>query len=370
MAFQLNRLERLRKKIHDSNLDGMYIRDTSNIRWLTGFESVFDEESSHVLFVSDADCLLHSDSRYSSALRKAAAGTPIKVNDEPVGHFSYVLREASNENNKIGIETTISLGEFRQMEQVLKRSSKSVQLIETKGLCCSLRGVKDAEEIATMKKAQAITDAAFDYIVSYIKPGMSERQVQLALDRFMYDHGSVGLAFGTIVATGSHAASPHAQPGDTIIQPGDAIVMDFGACVNDYCSDMTRTVFVGEPSEDMARAFSALQKANKTCEEMLHPGVIASDVHNEALRILAEAGFEGKMGHALGHSVGIDIHEEPNLSPRNNAPLEAGNVVTVEPGIYCDGQFGMRLEDFGVITEDGFEVFTQSTHDMVIIEVH
>lgn len=367
MSFQENRLIRLRSYLQTAHLDGMYIRETSNIRWLTGFESVFDEESAHALYVDDSNCILHSDSRYSAALRKAAQGTPICINDEPRGHFGYFLKEAFKANQCIGIETTISLSEFRQMQNALSTSGMDVQLVETDDVCQGLRGVKDQEEIETMKQAQAITDAAFDHIVSYIEPGMTERQVQRELDRFMYDHGSVGLAFPTIVATGSHAASPHAQPGETVISVGEAVVMDFGARLNDYCSDMTRTVFVGEPSAEIKRAFEALQCANKTCEEMLYPGVIAADVHAEALRILAEAGFENKMGHALGHSVGIDIHESPNLSPRNAAPLERGNVVTVEPGIYCEDAFGMRLEDFGVITDDGFEVFTQSTHDMVII---
>ena len=372
MAFQEARLQRLRTSMHEHNLDSLYIRDTNNIRWLTGFESVFDEESAHALFVSDSQCLLHSDSRYSAALRKAAQGSPVHINDEARGHFSLILDKlASSPNvstcNRMGIETSLTLTEFRSMERALTQHEGGVELVETDRLCQALREVKDEDEVATMRKAQAITDAAFDYIINFIRPGMTEREVQRELDCYMFDHGSVGLAFPTIVATGDHAASPHAQPGECKIARGDAIVMDFGARVNDYCSDMTRTVFVGKPSEEVCRAFEALQCANKTCKDMLLPGVIARDVHNEALRILADYGFENMMGHSLGHSVGLEIHEEPNLSPRNALPLQAGSVVTVEPGIYKEGSFGMRLEDFGVVSNEGFKVFTQSTHDMVII---
>ena len=143
--------------------------------------------------------------------------------------------------------------------------------------------------------------------------------------------------------------------------------MDFGARAAGYCSDMTRTVFLGEPSERMRAAYEAICEANERVSALLAPGVTGRQAHELAEAVLAEHGFGGKMGHALGHGVGIDIHEEPVLAPRNEAPLAAGNVVTVEPGVYLPGEFGMRLEDFGVVTADGFDVFTKSTHEMVIL---
>ena len=143
--------------------------------------------------------------------------------------------------------------------------------------------------------------------------------------------------------------------------------MDFGARYAGYCSDMTRTVFVGEPSDEVRRAYGAIRRANEECEAMLRAGLSGADVHQHAEAVLEEEGFGGAMGHSLGHSVGIDIHEAPNLSPRNPKALCAGNVVTVEPGIYLTGKFGMRLEDYGVVRETSYEVFTQSTHEMIII---
>ena len=144
-------------------------------------------------------------------------------------------------------------------------------------------------------------------------------------------------------------------------------MLDFGARAHGYCSDMTRTVFLGQPSQKMRDAYAAIRSANEQVEAVLKPGVTGKAMHELAERALADAGFAGKMGHSLGHGVGIDIHEQPALSPRNEQPLVPGNVVTVEPGIYLPGEFGMRLEDFGVITPDGFEVFTRSTHDPVIL---
>jgi Xaa-Pro aminopeptidase len=143
--------------------------------------------------------------------------------------------------------------------------------------------------------------------------------------------------------------------------------MDFGAKKNGYCSDMTRTVFIGEPRGRMMRAWNALRNANAQVRAMLKPGVTGIEAHSLAEQILADAGFGGCMGHGLGHGVGLEIHEEPCLNLRNDMPLVPGNVVTVEPGIYIEGEFGMRLEDFGVITESGFETFTKSTHETVVL---
>ena len=231
----------------------------------------------------------------------------------------------------------------------------------------SFASVKDADEIARMKAAQAITDAAFSHIITFMKPGMTEREVQIELEDFMVRHGAEGLAFPSIVACGANGASPHSVPGATKLEAGQCVVMDFGARAQGYCSDMTRTVFLGEPSERLRSGYAAIRDANEQVEAVLRPGMTGKEAHELAEHVLAEHGFAGKMGHSLGHGVGIDIHEEPLLSPRNGAPLALGNVVTVEPGVYLAGDFGMRLEDFGVITENGYEVFTQSTHEMIVL---
>ncbi len=248
-----------------------------------------------------------------------------------------------------------------------RADSSRLPFVETDSVVVGLRAVKDRYEIARMRGAQAITDAAFSHIINYMRPGMTEREVQLELEEFMLRHGAQGLAFPSIVATGANGASPHAIPGATVLEAGQCVVLDFGARSHGYCSDMTRTVFLGAPDAEMRAAWEALRAANECVEAALKPGVTGKEAHELAERVLDEGGFGGRMGHGLGHGVGIDIHEEPVLSPRNDKPLAPGNVVTVEPGIYLPGRFGMRLEDFGVVTETGFDVFTQSTHEMVMI---
>lgn len=378
------RLERLRKACADQRMGAFLVRDTSNIAWLTAFDGVFDDESAHALLVDPQAAVLHTDSRYSEAARAAALPEgSIVVDAQRATHAEFAAKSVAALREKgrgrasqegaceqaprfdLGIEDSLTLSNYRALESAFAESA--VDLRETSGFVLGLRAVKDASEIARMKAAQAVTDAAFAHIVGFMRVGMTEREVQIELEDFMRRHGADGLAFSSIVATGPNGASPHAIPGATRLEAGQCVVLDFGARAYGYCSDMTRTVFLGQPDARMRSAYEAIRSANEQVEALLGPGVTGKEAHELAERVLAEAGFAGKMGHGLGHGVGIDVHEEPVLSPRNDRPLAAGNVVTVEPGVYLPGEFGMRLEDFGVITETGFEVFTRSSHDPVVL---
>lgn len=402
MSCSSTRIDRLRDSMAEAGADAFYVRDQSNLRWLTAFDGVFDDEDAHAMIVVPGRAVLHTDSRYDEAFRRVSGGTEIEIDATRCTHAAFaketlaesragessvspetgnraeMLAEESSTSQAVGkadgaegasttlaIETSIELGEFRTLEKELAGSA--VRLLETSGVIVGLREVKDADEITRMKAAQAITDAAFAHIAAFAKPGMAEREVQIELEDFMLRHGAEGLAFSSIVATGANGASPHAIPGETLLEAGQCVVLDFGARAQGYCSDMTRMLFLGEPDERMRQAYETIREANECVEAALRPGVTGAEMHRLAEEVLERHGFGGKMGHGLGHGVGVDIHEQPVLSPRNDKPLVPGNVVTVEPGIYLAGDFGMRLEDFGVITRDGFEVFTQSTHEMVII---
>lgn len=362
------RIARLQKACRKRGLDAMYVRDTSNIAWLTAFEGVFDDERAHAAFVParGKKAFLHTDARYALAARGQRRGSGFKVDEQPADRAAWAAQRASGLEVKrpcIGIEDSMTLAEHRALISHLKPKA----LRETHDTVLKLRAVKDEAELARIREAQAITDAAFERIVGLMAPGMTERAVQRALDDALFDLGADALAFPTIVACGENGASPHAQPGDAVLQAGMCVVMDFGAKKGGYCSDMTRTVFLGQPFGEMLHAWEALRAANEAAEAMLAPGVTGKQAHEEAERVLASYGFGGCMGHALGHGVGLDIHELPVLSPRNDKPLRPGNIVTVEPGIYLPGKFGMRLEDMGIVTEDGFEVLTATPHDMVVI---
>ena len=360
------RLGRLRGWMAAQNLDAFVVRNTSDIAWATAFEGVFDEEQAHVLLITSDAAQLHTDSRYVEACEREAADGPVSVDNEVKAHAAWCAARLAAAA-RVGFDDTMSVREHRAFGEAFAEAGLAAEFVATADGVLKLRAQKDEYEVAHLKAAQAITDAGFAHIVKFIRPGMTERQVQLELDSFMAAQGADGLAFPTIIATGAHGSSPHAQPGDAVIQPGDAIVMDFGARKGGYCSDMTRTVFVGEPSAELRAAYAVLRRANEECEAMVRAGVVGAEVHAHAEAVLADGGFAGKMGHGLGHGVGIDIHEDPTLSPRNKEPLPAGAVVTVEPGIYLPGKFGMRLEDCGLVTESGYEPFGTSTHDLVVV---
>lgn len=389
---QTHRLTRMREALREQGADAWLIRDTSSIYWVSSFDHIFDEEAAHALLVDDVNARIHTDSRYSESMRRANTADVIEVDDTWAAHTRWAVEHLSA-GSALAIEQSMTLGEYRSLMRAIDEAAQldvgtgadasaqtyesdgvdsdssvePIRVIETSGVLLGLRAQKDEDEIARMQHAQDITDAAFAELARWVRPGMREIDVARELERLTYAHGATGLAFPSIVAAGANGALPHAQPGETILEAGQCVVLDFGAKAFGYCSDMTRMLFIGQPDRELERAYEVLRQANEESEAMIRAGVLASEVHNHAEEVLAQGGYKGRMGHALGHGVGIDIHELPVLAPRNKKPLEAGNVVTVEPGIYIPGEFGMRLEDFGVVTADGYHVFTKSTHDMVII---
>ena len=373
-----SRLERMRENMSACGIDDFYCRDISNVQWLTEFEGVIDDEPAHLAFVTPKKAFVHTDSRYADACDRASQHTPWVVDACGGAHASWVARQfaafhaaaGTPEGENVcamGIEDAIELREFRELERAFSEAKWKPRFVETDGFVKKMRAVKDERELSAMRAAQAITDAAFEHIVEFMGEGMTELEVKRELEETMRRLGAEGLAFDSIVASGPNGAAPHSIAGERRLQAGDMVVMDFGARKGGYCSDMTRTVCIGEATPLAREVFAAVREANEAVEAMIRPGRTGAAMHHLAEDVLAHNGFAGKMGHGLGHGVGIDIHELPVLSPRNEAPLEVGNVVTVEPGVYLPGEIGCRLEDFGVVSEDGFEVFTKSTHELVII---
>lgn len=373
-----SRLERMRENMSACGIDDFYCRDISNVQWLTEFEGVFDDEPAHLAFVTPKKAFVHTDSRYADACNRASRHTPWIIDACGGAHASWLARQfaafhvaaGTPEGENVcamGIEDSIELREFRELERAFSEVKWKPRFAETDGFVKKMRAVKDERELSAMRAAQAITDAAFEHIVEFMSEGMTELEVKRELEETMRRLGAEGLAFDSIVASGPNGAAPHSIAGERRLQAGDMVVMDFGARKGGYCSDMTRTVCVGEATPLAREVFAAVREANEAVEAMIRPGRTGAAMHHLAEDVLAHNGFAGKMGHGLGHGVGIDIHELPVLSPRNETPLEVGNVVTVEPGVYLPGEIGCRLEDFGVVTEDGFEVFTKSTHELVII---
>lgn len=349
----------LRAFLAEKPYDAMVLTSEISRRYATGFHS-----TAGAVYLSAKQAVFFTDFRYAEAAR--AAISDFEVREIKAGQsYSSLINGLIEEDGakKVALEDkTLTYAEFMSWSTALHATA-----VRLEDGVESLRMMKEDSEVEKIVAAQRIAEQALEEVLNDIRIGVTEKEIAARLTYLMLHYGAENMSFDPIVVSGANSSKPHGVPTEKTIEAGDFVTMDFGCIYDGYCSDMTRTVFLGEPDSEMRAAWDALREANESVEAMLRPGVTGKEAHERAEEVLAAAGFGGRMGHGLGHGVGIDIHEEPVLAPRNERPLAAGNVVTVEPGIYLPGKFGMRLEDFGVVTDDGFDVFTNSTHDLVVI---
>ncbi len=229
------------------------------------------------------------------------------------------------------------------------------------------RSIKDKKELNSIKKAQEITDKTFSYILERLEVGRTEKEIALEMEFFMRKNGADGIAFDIIAISGKNTSLPHGVPTDKKIEKGDFFTMDFGARFGGYCSDMTRTVAVGGVNEKQKFVYDTVLKAQTKALESIKAGVVCKDIDAIARNLIYDSGFEGCFGHGLGHSVGLEIHESPAFNTRDETILKSGTVITVEPGIYLENEFGVRIEDMVYVTENGIINLTQSPKELIIL---
>ena len=363
------RVAKLRAIMEERGYDAVILRNNPDLRWLTGCERTFDDEVAHTAVITPTRQLLHTDSRYYNTFcERLGANTAWELDETITGAEQWAadrIREAHA--RVVAIEDTCTLDFYDALKVALSQRSVACLLPRLHGDLVRLRAVKDAEEIELMRHAQSITDAAFQHMLGFIKPGMTEKQVRNELENFMFANGADSLAFGSIVASGPNTANPHAVPSDRVIEKGDFVLMDYGAGYCDYRSDMTRTVVMGEPTQEQLDLYALVRRTHEECVAAIHPGVEGNDIFKLSKKIIGDAGYGDYYNHGLGHGVGIDIHELPNFNRSKNT-IEVGSVITMEPGVYLPGVGGVRLEDYGVVTENGYEPFTKTPHDLHVID--
>ena len=247
------------------------------------------------------------------------------------------------------------------------KDSLPCELVAAQGLLDGLRAAKDEEELARMRQAQRITDEAFREILNFIRPGLTEQEVAARLVYELLRRGGRRVSFDPIVAAGANGSMPHAVPGETVIQPGMFVTMDFGCVYEGYCSDMTRTVAVGQPTDEMERVYHTVLEAQRAGIAAARAGVTGSEVDRAARQAIQQAGYGSFFSHSFGHSLGLEIHESPNASPSEQTVFPAGAVISAEPGIYLPGHFGVRIEDVLVLREGGCEDITQAPKNLIVL---
>jgi Xaa-Pro aminopeptidase len=360
-------INQLRAWIGKQDIDAFLVSQPQNRSYLSGWLND-DTEGAGLLLVGAQEQLLLTNPLYAEVAQKEATGWEVVV-PESRQYVTAVAAEAKKYGwQKIGVESSVI--SFAEYEKFRNAGADSYTLHPFEhGFIEKLRQIKQPHEIELLKQAIAITDETFAHICAWIQPGVSEKEIQWEILRFMVERGADGLAFETIVASGPNASMPHAHASQRRVQRGELITIDMGARYKGYCADMTRTICLGEPAEARVReVYDAVLHAMKTCEAGLHAGLSGFEADALARTALEEAGLAQYYVHSTGHGVGLQIHEGPNLSQRapKDVPLQAGVVVTVEPGVYIEGWSGARVEDCVLLKEDGVEILTQSPTELVI----
>jgi Xaa-Pro aminopeptidase len=351
----MGKITKLRALLEEKNLDAILITNPINLRYIAGFTG-----TAGVAIVSQTAARFITDFRYIEQATEQAKQFTI------VEHKGAIESEIKNQLvdlkiKNLGFEKDdVTYASFERYEKVF-----DTNLVPVSGLIEEIRLVKSSEELQTLKRAGEIADEAYEHIQSYIKPGVREIEIANELEFFMRKQGATSSSFDMIVASGYRSALPHGVASEKVIQSGELVTMDYGALYNGYCSDITRTVAVGQITEELQSIYDTVLEAQLRGVKGIKPGMTGKEADALTRDYITEKGYGVYFGHSTGHGLGLEVHEEPRLSHLSEAVLKPGMVVTVEPGIYIPGVGGCRIEDDIVITETGNERLTNATKDFI-----
>lgn len=352
------RLQRLQQQLVHANLDALLVGHLKNIRYLTGFTG-----TTGYLLVTPESATLYVDGRYTVQAQAQTSGITVTetVRDVLADVITHIRAMSLA---RCGFEATrLVWSNARRLETGLP----DTELVPTRDMVEAMRYQKDEDEIAALRKAVAIADAAFSDFLTWLKPGMSEIEVAARLEFFQRSQGGDRKPSETAVSSGPRTSLTHGIATDRKIQRGEPVMIDIGIVVAGYTSDLTRTVHIGEPSQEFVDVYNLVLEAQARAIQGLRPGMTGREVDALARDHIAAHNYGAYFGHGLGHSVGLEIHEAPYLSMTGDIPLQPGMVLTVEPGIYLPGRFGVRTEDIVLVTEDGCEVLTESEFRLQVL---
>ena len=344
----MDHIAKITAQLPEHGLDAMLVTSAPGERYAVGFEG------EGWVLVSRDGARYSTDGRYIEAARQQVTGAEIVLTERGQSHLA--LARVGFESGRVSAD---ELGRWKD--------SLPCELVAAQGLLDGLRAAKDEEELARMRQAQRITDEAFREILNFIRPGLTEQEVAARLVYELLRRGGRRVSFDPIVAAGANGSMPHAVPGETVIQPGMFVTMDFGCVYEGYCSDMTRTVAVGQPTDEMERVYHTVLEAQRAGIAAARAGVTGSEVDRAARQAIQQAGYGSFFSHSFGHSLGLEIHESPNASPSEQTVFPAGAVISAEPGIYLPGHFGVRIEDVLVLREGGCEDITQAPKNLIVL---
>ncbi len=353
----MNKFERLFAVLPDE-IDAAIITSDVNRRYFSGMKS---SAGTVVAFRDKAYLII--DFRYIEAATKKVKDAQVILQGKLFGQINELLKKHGAKTAAIESDTmTVS------MLNMYKERITAAEIVSSSALSDAigeLRIVKTQDEIDKMIKAQRIAEAAFENVLNFIKPGVTEKEIGLCLDYYMLKNGAEALSFDTIAITGANTSLPHGVPGDNVVKEGSFVLMDYGATYDGYHSDMTRTVCVGKPTEKMEQVYNIVLDAQLKTIAAIKEGITGHDADKVARDVITAAGYGEMFGHSLGHGVGMEIHEAPTAAPSSTRVLKENMIVTVEPGIYIPGEFGVRIEDFVIVKKDGCENMTLAKKSLI-----
>lgn len=350
------KINKLREVMNEKGLEAVVILSPYNRRYLSGFTG-----TSGSLLITQDKSLLITDFRYIQQANDQAQDFEVINQEGPMlSKINDLIKEGQYKN--VGVEShLITYNEYQALNTDAVKLSSIESVIET------IRMVKDEFEIKLIQKAADIVDETYEHILKWVKPGMTENEVNNEMEMFMRSKGATCSSFDTIVASGHRGALPHGVASNKVIEEGDMITLDFGALYEGYVSDVTRTFAIGQPKEEMKKIYNIVLEAQLTALEQIKPGMTGKEADTIARDIIKSYGYGEQFGHSLGHGIGLEVHEGPALSQKSDIVLEENMCITLEPGIYVDGLGGVRIEDDVLVTKNGLQRFTKSSKDLIIL---
>ena len=354
----MNRIEKVRSVLDSYNIDAMLVTSGENRFYTTAFRS-----SAGMALIGKDFAVFMTDFRYREAAEREIKEYTLEMTRSGRGYTDIINEYVERYGIKaIGFEGSMSYNEFNGYKKGIK-----AELVECGGMLIELRRVKEPDELDAMREAQYYTDKAFEAVLAFIRPGVTELEINDELNRQLKKLGAGEGGFSAIVVSGPNGSLCHGVPTERQVQKGEFVTMDYGCTVRGYCSDMTRTVAVGEPDDEMKKVYNTVLEAQLAALAFAKPGVVGKEMDGVARKIITDAGYGEYFGHGLGHGLGILCHDTDGCSPSNSRTLPEFTVTTVEPGIYIPGRFGVRIEDAIILTGDGCENMTKSPKELIIL---
>ena len=357
----MNHFDKIAAALPAAGLDGVLLTGEYNRFYASGFATTGTDG---VALVTTKGNFYFTDSRYIEAAENTVENAAIGLADRKKGYIAWLGEAlALTGARRIGFEDeSMTVAEHRLYSEKLQ-----AELVPASAFLRELRAQKDPEELERLEQAQRIAEKALGQILTEIRPGVTEKEIAARLQYLMLHFGAEKMSFDPIVASGPNGSMPHAVPTERKIQPGEFVTMDFGCVYKGYCSDMTRTVCVGRPTEEMERVYGVVLAAQLAGIAAARAGVTGAAVDGAARKVIDDAGYGEYFTHSFGHGVGVEIHEQPVASPGYGEPLPAGAVISAEPGIYLPGKFGVRIEDVLILREGGCEDITLAPKKLLVL---